>query len=560
MWNTESEVEDFEGLSTKSSIDTKWETGDQHKRVDDIFSEARKKLALGNKSEVDNYIFTNFDIIENEWGNDIIIKELWEIFRKIRFEKKFQKDFENYKEKFGQNLTTYNPSEEDRRYIQEQTGWDPVRTELYAQASFVMRAKPEELERSWIKPDEAQRLRIAAESLGFKNSFTAETFVQSKTLAGFSEEKTAQAQEIARSTIPAEKLKSTTITREGTTLTYEDGRNPKYSYQIDLWETPPKLSKVSNWLKIDIQRIEENPERKVKQGEVVKIENSRKALAGDISNEFRIATSQVFNIDTLSTDELNLLLKSPEIENIAKELNWNTVWVNGIKNKIVELERKKLQWWTNMSIIDWYAIEYALRFYRSRDAVNSAGSISETLSAEEVAAKWSIQQLLWIKNWWKIEEFLVQRWKEERARKELWEIKAPSVNEQNENVNFNLNYLIELGYHELGQDNLKYLIDAMNNNTRYKWKVTPISMESSMKFDDGQMRTLHEVVDKILIKFKSKWTTDAPTNYNSLWQWINQWVKKDEWFRNMWKNRDQLNAWLDKQMQEATFDTKSSTP
>lgn len=78
-----------------------------------------------------------------------------------------------------------------------------------------MRAQPAELEKAGIKKEDVAKLQTAAESLGFRKSFSAETFVtQDKSLAGFSQEKTTKAQELVRSSVPDGKLASTNITRE----------------------------------------------------------------------------------------------------------------------------------------------------------------------------------------------------------------------------------------------------------------------------------------------------------------------------------------------------------
>lgn len=86
-------------------------------------------------------------------------------------------------------------------------------------------------------------------------------------------------------------------------------------------DTPPRLSKSMNGLSIEVQRGQENPERKEKKSELENIRTEKKKVGDDINTSLRNTVSDAsFDISKLSLDELNALKNSPEVEKIKKEL------------------------------------------------------------------------------------------------------------------------------------------------------------------------------------------------------------------------------------------------
>lgn len=183
-----------------------------------------------------------------------------------------------------------------------------------------MRASPEELTRAGLKPDEITNLRSAAESLGFRQTFSAETALSVSSFPGISTEQTQSAQSTLRATIPGDQLGKTTITREGTTLSYSDPENPSYAYRIDMATRPPRLTKSRNGLSISYEKQPDNPELEKIQGEVKSAESTFGKVRTEVSDSLQGAGLYSMNLDKYPIAEVQKLFTGTDFQSLQEEI------------------------------------------------------------------------------------------------------------------------------------------------------------------------------------------------------------------------------------------------
>lgn len=268
----------------------------------------------------------------------------------------------------------------------------------------------------------------------------------------------------------------TVVTRTGDTIRFNDPKNEKYSYEIDLSREPPKLAKALNGLSIS-RNIEPLSEKKKELGKLEwDIQKLTEAVSGQKANE-KINTIQ--SVDTSFLDEQTKDGKNPEM-------------------------KKSLEQYTNSKKY----LAQALTDGKPAERINAIQKMKETNSSlEDIRRKTINTENMDNPKQGELEQSL---WKEQEALTYLGTLyqqlvdksgqiqllKEQTKNEGNnedfeKNALYNLNFLSYIWYDALGQEGLERIIRGLNSSYNpHKDEIGTINLNEKLDTPKTQALTL----------------------------------------------------------------------
>lgn len=299
----------------------------------------------------------------------------------------------------------------------------------------------------------------------------------------------------------------TMITRTGDKLSFQDPKDDRYTYDIDMDKKPLVLTKKLWWLSISRELGEaRDPNRE-------KNDKTRSEV-----------TTLVRGLNEKKKEVLSSTMKDGS-QVVSEWFSWvvsNTLSQLTLRDPAgADFSRKMLESGANVINMEKGRLEKLVTEKKAKDPLDS----------DIGAIQWAIREIdALIESMQRVRDKCIIQAEDPKNNHALWE----------KNTNDTLRTLVWLGFDELGQENLDALMRwiSTRDNQHWIWQTGQLDMTDSFTMDK-QLLDMRDIVTTLR---KNSWKNERET-MQDIWNSIT----KNEWFRNMWNNRSALSKWIQDQ-------------